>query len=109
MPTVLVLKVPQNNECVPGEALVYYGVEFGLENLILFGFTHFSRSIHSNKRPDAQSVCQPHSHYMLFKQSNLHHRLVHLAGDAYNYLPAYLALLFDRKNLTPLLAFQTIL
>lgn len=52
-------KVSQDNECVPRVALLLYEVEFDVEQHPLISFSHLGR------RHQAQSMLQPHSHYLL--------------------------------------------
>ena len=47
------IKVAQDNECITAGIMVQYRVEFGVEHLLLFSFTHLGRSIHCNNRHEA--------------------------------------------------------
>ena len=81
------IEVTQDNECVASRTLPSYGVEFGVEYLLLFKFRPLGRSIYCYERYEAQSVLQSHQHYTLINRSNLNDRRLQSTGNAYSYTP----------------------
>ena len=60
-------------------------IKFSVEHLFLVTLTHLGRSVHCNKRHEAQGVFQPQSHYMLINWNNLNNRWLQSTRDTYSY------------------------
>ena len=67
-------ETPLTQVCVP--------VKFSVEHIYLVSPTHHDKSVHCNKRHEAQGVLQPQSHYMLINQGKQSKSFYHTVQDA---------------------------